>query len=307
MCADICAVSYLSRIEQGQVGGSPEVLAMLMEQLGVTWREDPAFCRESAAWFDDCYDRLFAGEYIGYATPVLEQRREEFRYSPFFPDWLLLTGPLTGQRPEAVEEFLPAMDSRQKSLYLCLAGEFEKLLHRSDRSYFYQEAGKDALWRGNYSAAVKYLQTGMERAFQEGSLAVMMSCCGHTGNCYNCLNQLDQAREHYSRAGRMARSLGDAEDVLIISYNLAATEFQLGLTEEALRHLMEHPWNEATYYHKLALCYERLGQNKEAYAALEKARVAPLSTSPLEIKREKPEGNSSSFRPDLPVGAVPPG
>lgn len=105
----------------------------------------------------------------------------------------------------------------------------------------------------------------------------------------------------------MARSLGDAEDVLIISYNLAATEFQLGLTEEALRHLMEHPWNEATYYHKPALCYERLGQNKEAYAALEKARVAPLSTSPLEIKREKPEGNSSSFRPDLPVGAVSPG
>lgn len=85
MCADICAVSYLSRIEQGQVGGSPEVLAMLMERLGVTWREDPAFCRESAAWFDDCYDRLFAGESIEDMVPVLKQRWEEFRYSPFFP------------------------------------------------------------------------------------------------------------------------------------------------------------------------------------------------------------------------------
>lgn len=289
LCADICAVSYLSRIEQGQAGDSPEVLALLLERLGITWREDPAFCQETAAWFDDCYDRLFSGEYIDNMKPRLEQHREEYRYSPFFPDWLLFTWQLTGQRPEAVEEFLPAMDSRQKSLYLCLAKEFEELLHCSDRGYFLQEAGKHALWRGNYGAAVKYLQTGMERAFQEGSLMVIFSCCAHIGNCFSCLNQLEQAREYYSKAGRMARSLGSSEDMLIISYNLAATEFQLGLTEDALRHLLEHPWNEAMYYHKLALCYERLGQKKEAYAALEQARLAPLGTTPLETKTEDPK------------------
>lgn len=171
MCADICAVSYLSRIEQGQVGGSPEVLAMLMERLGVTWREDPAFCRESAAWFDDCYDRLFAGESIEDMVPVLKQRREEFRYSPFFPDWLLFTWQITNQRPEEAEELLPALYDRQRSLYLCLSGEFEELLRVSDRGYFLQEAGKHALWSGNFNTAVKYLQLGMERAFREGEPA----------------------------------------------------------------------------------------------------------------------------------------
>ncbi|MGM9641312.1 MAG: tetratricopeptide repeat protein [Faecousia sp.] len=289
LCADICAVSYLSRIEQGQVGGSPEVLALLFERLGVVWREEPNFCRESAVWFEDLYDRLFAGENIGDMMPILEQRREEYRYSPFFLDWLLFTWQLTGKRPDGVEEFLPAMDNRQKSLYLCLAGEFEELLLSSDRGYFLQEAGRRALWQGNYGAAVKYLQTGMERAFQEGSLMVILSCCAHLGNCYSCLNQLEQAREYYSRAARMARTLGDAEDVSIISYNLAATEFQLGLTEDALRHLLDHPWNDAMYYHKLAVCYERLGQKKEAYAALEQARLSPMGMAPLEVKTEAPE------------------
>lgn len=220
MCADICAVSYLSRIEQGQVGGSPEVLAMLMERLGVTWREDPAFCRESAAWFDDCYDRLFAGESIEDMVPVLKQHREEFRYSPFFPDWLLFTWQITNQRPEEAEELLPALDDRQRSLYLCLSGEFEELLRVSDRGYFLQEAGKHALWSGNFNTAVKYLQLGMERAFREGSLPVIMSCCAHMGNCYSCLNQLEQAKEYYSMANRMARGLGRFPDMMTISDHL---------------------------------------------------------------------------------------
>ena len=52
-----------------------------------------------------------------------------------------------------------------------------------------------------------------------------------------------------------------------IAYNQATTELQMGLTQEALRHLLEHPWNEALYFHKLAICYERLGQEKLARVA----------------------------------------
>ncbi len=58
----------------------------------------------------------------------------------------------------------------------------------------------------------------------------------------------------------MARSLGRLKDMAIMAYNLATTELQLGLPEDALRHLLEQPWNEAVYFQKLAICYEQLGQ-----------------------------------------------
>ena len=48
LCAGICAVSHLSKIEQGKAEGSPEVLRLLLQRLGVEWRDDPDFCLEAS-------------------------------------------------------------------------------------------------------------------------------------------------------------------------------------------------------------------------------------------------------------------
>lgn len=110
----------------------------------------------------------------------------------------------------------------------------------------------------------------------------MMLCHLFLGNCYSTLNQLDQTLEHYEAARRMARSLGRRVTLVEIAYNQATTELQMGLTQEALRHLLEHPWNEALYFHKLAICYERLGQEKLARVALDRALEAPLGDLPCD-------------------------
>ena len=42
------AVSYTHlKIEQGKAEGSPEVLRLLLQRLGVEWRDDPDFCLEA--------------------------------------------------------------------------------------------------------------------------------------------------------------------------------------------------------------------------------------------------------------------
>lgn len=64
LCEGICAVSYLSKIEQGKTEGSSEVLYLLLRRLGILWREEPEFCRETSNWFEEWYDRLFSGESI---------------------------------------------------------------------------------------------------------------------------------------------------------------------------------------------------------------------------------------------------
>ena len=63
LCEGICAVSYLSKIEQGKTEGSSEVLYLLLRRLGILWREEPEFCRETSNWFEEWYDRLFSGSW----------------------------------------------------------------------------------------------------------------------------------------------------------------------------------------------------------------------------------------------------
>ena len=277
LCAGICAVSYLSKIEQGKAEGSPEILRLLLHRLGVEWQDDPAFCQETSAWFEEWYDRLFSGEQIDELKPALAQRQKELQNSPFFLDWLMLTWLTSGKAPENVEDYVAVMDDRQYNLYLCLTEQFQKLLRTSDQSYFLLEAGKRPFWRGDYARAAACFRQGMDMAYREGSLLIMMECCGNLAACYSCLNQLTQTREYYTTAIRMARSLGRAKDVAIIAYNLATTELQLGLTEDALRHLLEHPWNEAVYFQKLAICYAQIGQKEKAQAALDQMLAAPLT------------------------------
>ena len=282
LCNGICAVSYLSKIEQGKVESSPEVLDLLFRRLDIQWQDDPAFCREAAAWFEEYYDRLFSGEDLQDMTQELLSRETVYRNSPFFLDWLLLSWAATGQVQEEVEEFVSALAARQQNLHLCLKGQFQDLLRIAERSYFFLQAGKHAYWRGDYSYAVACFFQGAERAAREGSLPVMMLCHLFLGNCYSTLNQLDQTLEHYEAARRMARSLGRRVTLVEIAYNQATTELQMGLTQEALRHLLEHPWNEALYFHKLAICYERLGQEKLARVALDRALEAPLGDLPCD-------------------------
>lgn len=277
LCSGICAVSHLSKIEQGRTEGSPEVLQLLMERLGIRWQGDPVFCQETAAWFDDWYDRLFAGEDISGLGEALAEHREVYQNSPFFLDWMMLTWLTSGIQPTSIRDYLHVMDIRQYNLYLCLTGQFEELLRVADKSYFLVMAGMQPYFQGDYGKAVACFQQGLNMAFREGSLRIMMECCGNLGTCYSCLNQLEQTREYYAAASRMARSLGRQKDMLIMAYNLATTELQMGLAEEALQHLLKMPWDESVYYQKLALCYERLHQTEKAHQALDKALTAPIT------------------------------
>ena len=287
LCKGICTVSYLSKIEQGKVECSSEVLHLLFARLNIQWHEDPDFCREEGDWIDDCYDRLFSGESMERQAEALAARETLYCASPFFLDWVLLTWAATDRKVIDVEAFASAMDLRQRGLYLCLELRFDELLQMSTRSYYLLEAGKHSYWKTDYSVAMAHLQQSMQHAAQEGSLPVMMYSALFLGNCYKSLNQVGQAYPYYTMANRMARSLGNVELQQATAYNIASTELQAGQVEQALQHLLRHPWEEGMYYQKLANCYERLGKKQEALQALDNAMAAPLmelSTDPVESR-----------------------
>ena len=65
LCQDICAPSYLSKIEQGKAAPSPEVTELLLRRLGLVWTPEPESLEpcwkallSGSPDFASCYERL---------------------------------------------------------------------------------------------------------------------------------------------------------------------------------------------------------------------------------------------------------
>ena len=60
LCSGICAVSYLSKIEQGKAEASPEILRLLFARLELAWYDDEATLSQARALTERCYEALFS-------------------------------------------------------------------------------------------------------------------------------------------------------------------------------------------------------------------------------------------------------
>ena len=90
LCRGICAVSYLSKIEQGKAEASPEVLRLLLERLDIVWHGEAA--EQAARCTEDCYDGIFSGDQAAFqsACQKLDEHWEVYANGPSMLDALLL-------------------------------------------------------------------------------------------------------------------------------------------------------------------------------------------------------------------------
>ena len=61
LCSGICAVSYLSKIEQGKVQAGEDILLPLLERLGIRYETDPDFLARAGALIDRLYEDVYDG------------------------------------------------------------------------------------------------------------------------------------------------------------------------------------------------------------------------------------------------------
>ena len=61
LCRGICAVSYLSKIEQGKAEAGEDVVLPLLRRLGVDFETDEDFLTWAGARIDVLYQQLLAG------------------------------------------------------------------------------------------------------------------------------------------------------------------------------------------------------------------------------------------------------
>ncbi|MEG0996083.1 MAG: helix-turn-helix transcriptional regulator [Clostridia bacterium] len=275
LCHGICAVSYLSKIEQGKAEPSDDIIAPLLERLGIRWYTGEA-ASAAAALADALCDAFFSLD-TQACTRLLAQldaRREELINGPSMLDLQLLEALHNQQNGSQLDGFEPAFDERQRGLWLLLRKRFNELLAFQPSALAYTFAGSHDYQQGRYAQAIQRLNRGCELAAAEGRVRVMLLCRLLLGNCYSDMYEFDLMMKQYQTATHIAEALDDSEALQTIRYNVASTDMQFCRWQEAYAYFSLVVEPTLLDLHKLAICCEKLDKREEALAAL--ARAATL-------------------------------
>ncbi len=268
LAKDICAVSYLSKIEQGKADCSEDILKLLFAKLSVTWHCDALFLQQAEAFVKVMYECIFAMEEIVFSD---EEKKllEEMEYSIYAIDALLFKAWTTRKLPAEVDSLAQYMDERQLCLVYLLEERHADALRLNPCALTAYYAGMDGYNRGdNYERAMQLLQKAYQLAADDGLVHIMFQSAVLLGNLAGNLLDVNTMMQHYTIAERLARALGYEEDLRMMQYNTAAVWIEAGRAEEAYQYFctLENP--SVMERHKYAIAAELSDRKEEALAII---------------------------------------
>ena len=292
LCRGICAASYLSKIEQGRVEASEDILRLLYERLELPWYGGESAMSGLSERLDELYELAYSGEFevLREKISALAPQRDALLQSPAAPDIAVLEaaanwrGGTDAGVDAGMEQYLSPRGLALLRLMQDRDAEAAAICPSALCSYW---AGVAQYESGrSYTAAVENLQRAYSLAAGEGRARLMMLSRAYIGNCY--CNQLDveNMEAHYTVAERLATALHDAGMLASIRYNRAATALETGDYESAYRYFSALEEPTAMALHKLAICCEKLGLRDEALAALDKAEAEENTHMPAGLAGE---------------------
>ena len=276
LCQGICAVSYLSKIEQGKAEPNADILRALLRRLEVEWHEECA--PEAGKLTEDWWEAIRSSDPLKEEKLRLafQEKRSLYLNGPHMLDLLLLQR-LSGCSAEPedhcndLSQFENCLSARQRVWYLLAQRRFEEAFLLLPNAFTALCCGSIAYHEGSYPLAVERLLQSCSMAAEEGRARVLLRARALLGNCYSNQGDFETMRRHYQAVERLATDLGDADMLRAIRYNTAATQMQLGDYGSARDTFSSFENPSALTLHKLAVCEEKLGHRAEALHALERA------------------------------------
>lgn len=292
LCRGICAASYLSKIEQGRVEASEDILRLIYERLELPWYGGESAMSGLSERLDELYELAYSGEFevLREKISALAPENAALLQSPAAPDIAVLEaaanwrGGTDAGVDAGMEQYLSPRGLALLRLMQDRDAEAAAICPSALCSYW---AGVAQYESGrSYTAAVENLQRAYLLAAGEGRARLMMLSRAYIGNCY--CNQLDveNMEAHYTVAERLATALHDAGMLASIRYNRAATALETGDYESAYRYFSALEEPTAMALHKLAICCEKLGRRDEAFSALNRAAAVEDTHMPAGLAEE---------------------
>ena len=300
LCKGICSVSYLSKIEQGQVLAGPEIVERLLEALGLRAQVDAQTEAAAARALREYFDRFLLCTLSADGRDAwLDAHAEALESSPLAlsvglyraciamhtDDHAALAAAL-----EALSPFVDYLQGEQLALYAMGRALLCEDEHAREEAFTQAERLRPCSlllsWRAHFSfARGRYIQAGQEaeRAYalacEEGNGSVLFDASFLLGCCYANQRHYPSMMRAFRRTLALAHTLRP-DAVGKIEYNIGATCLELCRHEEArdwleaaLAHVSSNDVENLLVRHKLALVYAHFGQCGQARQALAEARA----------------------------------
>ena len=293
----ICAVSYLSKIEQGQVEPGQEIIDRLFAALGMGFVRDPEleaeaerqletffFLRdatepyeEQIAFFDQYGERLSHSQFgLSYDVYCLCRKADENLKEETKADFEKLKPFLGCLSPRLKQEALFSLgrktDDPQKAAEI-----FEEAARIRPNCVVLSTLANCMSSMGQYGRSMELTEQALALAFEQGNVWVMILSCFRLGTDACNRHEMNLAKRYYDRV--MALSRGYRKDYKKhIHYNLGSSYLEMGDKELALVHLRQSSEDKTNHLHnlllhqKLAIAYALMNERKAARREIGRAR-----------------------------------
>lgn len=268
LAKDICAVSYLSKIEMGKADCSEDILKLLFERLSVDWHGDSAFLNKAQLFVRRTYESIFAMEEIAFSKGD-RKLLEEMEHSMYVMDAMIIVAWENGCADDSLLEMQAYMDERQLCLVYLLEKRYREAVHIEPCALTYYHAGMHGYVLGNnYEEAMWMLERAYRLAADEGYAEIMFQSALIMGNLAGNLLDVNTMLHHYGIAQRLARVLHKEDDQRTMQYNKAAVLIETGQAEQAYQYF--HTLDNLTVMerHKFAIAAELTDRKEEAFHIL---------------------------------------
>ena len=282
LCKGICSISYLSKIERGNIVASEEIVKMLFKKLGIDFNSDEKFVQEGKQIFEE----INKSRYFG--TPIDEHRLEEIRSnksrylnSSLNIDYQLfeLFDKLFQTEDTDILRYKEYMDNDQLYMSYLITGFLNndiKLLEEAKKVKYTAEIIHQIAYikwiEGKYYESIELNLEALNLAYNEGCIKLQIEVCVMLGNLYIYFH-LPTMEKYYNKALNFLNLIEDRGSKFFIYYHMGIAYISIDFikAEEYLLKAMEiSPEDNKDSMEKLyqKLCFLYLRYNKKEIAKI---------------------------------------
>ena len=225
LCRGICAVSYLSKIEQGIGNPSPAILQQLLDVLEINYNQHEAMLETAQMMLNSYFDKYFHSETAEEETAYLKLHQQEMENSELHLSWHLFnlfmliqkygkSAPVCHQEAAYIARFKEYLEEDQLFAYYVVAGlnegddQIENLrMAETIRpiAFVKQSIAECYYARREYMNAIDAAGRAYAAAAEEGSMPTLLWSSYLLGACYSNFNDMSFMLKYSKRALDLSR------------------------------------------------------------------------------------------------------
>lgn len=260
----ICAVSYLSKLENGEIAPSEESITLLLKALDIKYFLLDSFAKNEADFFEDFFMRIFNYDTLGALQlfDSIKDKKKRFLYSPLIIDYMLaelyyliIKNKKHSKKTLDIKAHLESVEtmlSGNKAVLYYYMQSFFAATADKEKEYFHKAINirpLSRLYKGlafvytgtyNYNDALTSAKKSMDLAIAEGNFRGIVFTNNSFGEIYSIQKEYDKAESYYRRNINLLKSSNTADDYILCfnfySYvNIANIAFHTENNEELLK------------------------------------------------------------------------